>query len=168
MIHAQAEIGDGIYIRYDSFSRGIADMMKQQIAKEVKDRMEKVVRDWKSKPTFETHFQKQSGQYVLRVFPTGDVARIWRYLSGGVEGRFIAPNGPYPLKFRAGYHARTKPGAPYYSGPGTRYGPTIRSMGHWWPGIAPRNFEGGILEDYTPTYISAVVRGVGKALFGSR
>lgn len=167
-ISVEVHVDSGVYISYSAFGRAMAKTIGQQVKKDVIPKFEAVVDDWESAPGFEGRVQRRSGRWELYVYPTGRGAELWSWLTNGVPGRFITPNGPYPLKFRTGYKAKTSPGQPYYRGPGVHTGPTARSMGHWWPGIVPRNFEQGIADDYSPQYFKTLLDGVRRAVRGSQ
>jgi hypothetical protein len=168
MIRVEAFVGEGLLFDYSTFSRKLGQVMKNQISREAKTRMEKVVEDWKKKPSFATDFRRDGNEWIVWVYPVGPVAKVWHWLSGGVKPRVIRPRKKTYLKFKTGYRPKTAPGNPYYSGPGKYTGNTRFDTLVNWPGIEPRNFEAGILKDYTPTYLRSITKGVGNALFGSR
>lgn len=168
MIKAEAFIGEGLHFSYSAFSRKLGQVMKNQISREAKQLMGRVVEDWKKRPDFSADYRRDGNEWVLWVHPTGPVAKVWRWLSAGVEPRVIRPRRKTRLKFRGGYQPRTVPGQPFYSGPGKYTGDIHFDTLVNWPGIEARDFEGGILEEYSPTYIRSMTKGIGNALFGSR
>jgi hypothetical protein len=169
MIKAEIRRDPGIYFDFPSFSRKIGQVLSDQVARDTKPRMEQVVAGWKAKPSFKSDLKRKDEGWVLWVGPTGPVARIWAYLTKGVEGHYIRPRRKRVLRFQTGYRPRTHPGKPYYyQGPGRYVGHVRFSRGHYWPGIEPRNFEQKIIAEYKPSFLRTTVRGVISAIRGSR
>jgi hypothetical protein len=64
----------------------------------------------------------------------------------GARPHVIRPRGPWPLRFRTGYIAKTRPGSlwPQARG-GTTTGPEVRAMEVHHPGFQPRRFTETIM-----------------------
>lgn len=133
---------------------------------------DKIVSNWNNKPTFEAIKKITREAMSVYVYPVGENADIWRYVSQGTQPHIIKPKRPgYPLKFMWGgkgsYKARTTTSGGY-KGPGKVVGGTIhRPPVVHHPGNKARNFEKHIARWYTKRYRqvmkNAVARGLRKA-----
>lgn len=77
--------------------------------------------------------------------------QIYIWVSFGTRGPYeITPKRPgYPLRFQAGFRAKTRPGS-LYGGPGASYGDTVRTMRVMHPGIRPRKFHIKAFDELKP------------------
>ena len=101
----------------------------------------------------------------VNVWPTGENAQIWRYVSRGTKGPYwIVSKNPskYPLKFRTDYKPRTTPSGGY-KGPGRAFGKIVRPLYVSHPGIKARNFEQHIARWYAPQFRRTMKNAVARA-----
>jgi len=110
--------------------------------------LNKRVMTWEGRPIFAKRYRRPTvDSFELTVFPSGDakIVRIYKWVSLGTEGYPIRVKNAPVLKWRR-YYARTAPG--------NRYGMRARYYGQWhsavevWhTGIAPRDFEGHVVDE---------------------
>jgi len=115
-----------------------------------------VVANWEHKPVFKARKFIRPNKIWIDVFPTGENADIWKYVSRGTKAHKIkAKNAPL-LAFMWGgpgsYKAKTKPGGGF-GGPGTVAGGTMhfkKEVNH--PGNKARKFEEDIAKTQKPEF----------------
>jgi hypothetical protein len=109
---------------------------------------DQTTRGWQHDVEFVAETDLEWGDMFALTFGTGD--RIWNWLDKGTglwgprKAKYpIRPRRPgYPLRFRTGYVARTKPNSfqARLSGGGQATGPEARAMHVMHPGIKSRNW----------------------------
>jgi hypothetical protein len=139
----------------------IADEVRAAVDSDVKLQLIQAfnlrVANWEHKPEFKAMKRVSQKGTTVYVYPTGENANIWRYVSEGTRPHEIRPKGAgYPLKFAWGgpgsYKPKTKPPGKF-GGPGiVQNAETTMLMVVHHPGNEPRNFEKGISEDFTPKF----------------
>ena len=113
-------------------------------ARTANDYLSKVTRTWSKKPIFKITQDIRADSFSVAV-STDDEVFHWLDKGTGLYGpkgrRYpIRPKRPgYPLKFRAGYKAKTSPGW-IGSRVGGAYGETVRAMEVWHPGVKARKW----------------------------
>lgn len=130
----------------------LRDPALKQAAKEISNATLKEYRrttaTWSHKPKFETLTEVQGGE-LTQVTGTDDTIYTYVDLGTGKAGGWraddypIVPHGNYPLKFRAGYKAKTTPGT-ISSHAGGPFGAVVRARKVMHPGIKARNFSQSI------------------------
>jgi hypothetical protein len=162
---------------WQAFRNEIAKTLDSEVKPELIAYFDRIVAPWKNKPEFQARKFIRNDSYSVYVYPTGENADIWRYVSKGTRPHVIKPKGPgYPLKFKWGgpgsYKARTNMSGGY-KGPGKMIGGKIVKpwkVNH--PGNKPRNFEKHIARWYGPkfrrTMDAAVRRGVAAVKRGAK
>lgn len=117
---------------------------------------DEVVANWKGKPAFKARKFIRPTKMWIDVFPTGEHADKWKWVSRGTRPHRIAARNAPTLAFMWGgkgsYKPKTVPGG-RYGGPGTVSGGTMRfpkAVNH--PGNAPREFEEDIAKTQKPEF----------------
>ena len=118
-----------------------------------------VVANWKGKPVFKARKFIRPDKMWIDVFPTGEHADTWKYVSRGTKGPYPIPKTPKAsgtLAFMWGgkgsYKPKTSPGG-RYGGPGTVAGGSMifpKQVMH--PGIDAREFEEDIAKTQEPEF----------------
>jgi len=103
----------------------IADEVKKAIDEQVKPDLlsyfNRIVKSWEHKPTFEARKIVSKGNISVYVYPTGENAKYWLWVTLGTPKREIVPRADNPtglLFFRVPYTPKTSQGG-HYGGPGT-------------------------------------------------
>jgi len=160
-------------INWTAFYNEIAKTLDETVKPELLEYFDKVTDSWVNKPDFKSTKSITPSEMTVSVYPTGENAKIWRYVSQGTKGPYPIPKNPLPyhLKFKWGGYGSYKPRTTTsggYKGPGKVIGGTIhrpKQVSH--PGIKARNFEKHIARWYRPRYRqvmkNAVARGLRKA-----
>jgi hypothetical protein len=159
-------------INWQAFYDVIAQEHEDTIKPELLAWFEKIVAKWTHQPEFKAFKTIKKTYTSVNVYPVGENADIWRYVSGGTEPHLIPKSPlPYHLKFNWGGYGSYKPRTTTsggYKGPGKVIGGTIhrpKQVHH--PGNKARNFEKHIARWYTKRYRqvmkNAVARGLRKA-----
>jgi hypothetical protein len=159
-------------IKWSVFWDEIAKTLDDTVKPELLAWFDKVTNSWVHKPDFKATKSITPSEMTVSVYPTGDNADIWRYVSKGTRPHLIPKSPlPYHLKFNWGgygsYKARTTTSGGY-KGPGKVIGGTIhrpKQVHH--PGNKARNFEKHIARWYIKRYRqvmkNAVARGLRRA-----
>lgn len=157
-------------VNWPTFYNEIAKTLDDPVKPDLIAWFNRVVAKWKHRPSFKAIKKIAQTAMQVYIYPTGENAQIWRYVSQGTRGPYPIPKagntGAKTLRFRSGYKPFTTPGGGY-KGPG-------RATGKWnfrkhvtHPGIKARNFEKHIARWYYPifrrTMKNAVARGLRKA-----
>lgn len=115
--------------------------------RELLRRFRRTVATWRHQPQFDA-ITDYSGAEMSVLVRTDD--EIYGYVDRGTRPHMIFPRGQgYPLRFQAGYNAKTTPGS-LTSGPGGPYGATVRAWSVKHPGTAPRHFSEQIQKEMGP------------------
>lgn len=131
----------------------LEDVIEQKVKPALIKSHEIIVANWEHKPKFQSRKYIKPDKIAVNVFPTGDNAKIWRFVNEGTRPHIIrAKNAPL-LVFQTGYKSKTlaKP-ARTVSGGGKYTGPTVRAKVVNHPGTEARNFTKEIAEDIKPSF----------------
>lgn len=159
---------------WQAFYAEIERTINAEVKPELTGWFDKIVADWKNRPSFKAVSKTTQDWISVYVYPVGVNAKIWKYVSGGTRGPYPIPKPgnkrAKTLRFRWGgygsYKARTTPQGGY-KGPGKATGKmqSFKRVRH--PGIKARNFERHIARWYQKrfrqTMKNAVARGLRKA-----
>jgi hypothetical protein len=118
-----------------------------------------VVANWEHKPKFQSRKFIRPERIAVNVFPTGENAKIWRFVDEGTRPHLMPEVTGKLMVFQAGgrYISKTlaKP-ARTVSGGGKVTGGTkvitMKRKAFTHPGNEPRNFTKQIAEDIQPSY----------------
>jgi hypothetical protein len=143
------------------------DQELRDTGQELKTADDKVVRDWRHKPTFRAEYNKSAAIRTVKIVPKGEHKNLWYYVDLGTKPHIIrAKNKPF-LKFQTGYSARTAPVAKFNQGTGQKFGAwrQVKEVHH--PGTKARKFSETFLKELSPAFPdriqAAVKRGLNKA-----
>ena len=143
----------------------IADEVKVVIDKEVKpdllEYFERIVKSWKHRPNFKAMKRVRGGGISIYVYPTGENAKIWNFVSRGTKKHTIKPRKPggklaFPWGGYGSYKPKTSKGG-HYGGPGTVANPkttVLPVVEH--PGSEGRNFEEIISKWYRSKHANTI------------
>lgn len=152
---------------WDEVIKEVNRMIDQKTKPELIQLFNWIVANWHNKPTFRARKRVTRQALTIYVYPTGEEAKIWGYVSGGTRPHQIAAKRALRLKFKTGYMPKTLPRQPYFKGPGKAYGPWRAPLVVNHPGNEPRDFEGEIQRDYKPVFSkdmeNAFRRGIRRA-----
>jgi hypothetical protein len=128
---------------------------------------EKVVRDWRHKPTFRAELNTSAAIKTVKIVPKGVNKAIWYWVDRGTKAHLIkAKNKPF-LAFQTGYSARTAPVAKFNQGTGQKFGAWRKKKEVHHPGTKARKFTETFLKELSPAFPdriqAAVKRGLNKA-----
>lgn len=138
-----------LYANQAAFRRSVQEGMRKDVAPLVTLALAKRVSTWNTEIGFEYRMSLDSKGVGLHVFPTGEGAKFWRWVSRGVAGHPIRPKKMWSPSTKGRYRAKltlyryspkTTPGGGY-GGTGFRQFSGYRAYVPWWPGIAARLFE---------------------------
>jgi hypothetical protein len=113
-----------------------------------------IINNWESAPGVQSQVTVSIQSVDMATSITGPVVQVWNWVSGGVKGRWIKVRKTHTFRKKGGYkpalklqryRPKTLPGGSW-GNPGGRYGPVGYRPMVWWPGIAPRNFEGVLFQ----------------------
>ena len=112
-----------------------------------------IVAPWEHKPKFQSRKYIKPQFIAVNVFPTGDNAKIWRFVDEGTKPHIIKAKNAPRLIFQTGYVSKTlaKP-ARTVSGGGYTTGPIISKPVVNHPGNEAREFTKIIAEDIQPEF----------------
>ena len=131
--------------------------------REAMRRYQRTTSSWDHRPQFESATD-YTATTVSALIGTDDP--IYRYVDRGTKAHTIAPKGPgYPLRFRSGYQAKTRPGV-LGSGPGGASGSWVRAMSVWHPGTKPRGFTAMIFREVDSLVSKKMLEMLHKVLRG--
>lgn len=122
--------------------KAIERTMRFKTKKDLRKDFGETVKSWDDKPRFADSFAKYPNQYVLSVFPAGELADQYAWISNGTKPRVIVPQKDGGrLKFRGGpYVSKTRPGV-IGSARGGPTGKFVYPKMVVHPGIKPRKFD---------------------------
>ena len=126
-------------------NRRAADKILREAANEVADisveYLEQYTASWEHKPEWGKRVKITRTEIIIYIFPKGENAQIFKWVSGGTKGPYPIPkSGTTLLAFKTDYQPKTQPGG-RYRGPGKAVGPGIVRMHVTHPGIKPREIE---------------------------
>ena len=116
----------------------------------------------KNQPKFKPHVKTTKFRVTGRV---STVAEVYRFVSEGTKGRFVAPKNGKVLRFKSGYKAKTSPGR-IPSRSGGSFGSNAFSKGHRVSGIKARKFDKQVKEDTKDRFKMYMNQGLEDALLG--
>lgn len=156
-----------ILARQKKFVEIEVDQELRATGQELKTDHDKVVRDWRHKPTFRAQVDSRAAIRTVKIIPQGANQRIWYYVDLGTKAHPIrAKNKPF-LKFQTGYSARTAPVAQFNKGTGQKFGAWRQKKVVNHPGVKARQFSKTFLKELSPPFEdriqAAVRRGLNKA-----
>lgn len=133
--------------------RVLFDAMNDSGADPIKD-LERTTQTWRGdKPSWKKTVQAGAGSIVLRIEATGSAEGIqkWSWLDKGTSPHAIRPKGPWALRFKDGFQAKTRPGS-FDSTSGGSFGDDVfaRSVQH--PGFPGRGWQDMLVEKYRPKF----------------
>lgn len=148
----------------DAVMRVLFDAMNASGDDPKKD-LERTTQTWSgAKPGWKKSVQVGSGSVILRVEATGssDGIQKWSWLDQGTRPHIIRPKGNYPLRFREGYQAKTRPGQ-FDSTSGGAFGDEVfaREVNH--PGFPGRGWTDLLIEKYRPKFWDAMREAMRRA-----
>lgn len=113
----------------------------------------RIVANWEHKPNFQSRKFIRPAQIAVNIFPSGQNAKIWRFVDEGTKPHKIRAKNVPLLKFRTGYQPKTlaKPARTVPSG-GKATGPYVSKAVVNHPGSEARNFTKKIAEDIKPSF----------------
>jgi hypothetical protein len=120
----------------------------------VKD-LDRIVRPWKGeKPEFKPISMVKGGAFILQIRVVGseEGRNKFKWLNEGTRPHKIKPKGNYPLRFRTGYGAGSKPKSTFTFGATAASGPEVfaREVNH--PGFPAREWTNLTAEKHQRTY----------------
>lgn len=124
--------------------RRVMGQVGHKVSRKASEYLSKVTRTWSKKPRFDIKSDITPNSFSVGV-STDDAVFHWLNEGTGLYGPKarkypIRPKRPgYPLKFQAGYRAKTSPGW-IGSRAGGAYGETVRAMEVWHPGVKSRKW----------------------------
>lgn len=139
----------------------IADELKKTIDSDVKSGLlkyfERIVESWEHKPQFRAMKRLREGGIAIYVYPIGEHAKIWKYVSQGTRPHKIRPKREggklaFPWGGYGSYKPKTSKGG-HYKGPGVVVNPqetVLPEVNH--PGNEAREFERHIARWFQPEY----------------
>jgi len=138
-----------------------ADELKKELDATAKPDLiqyfERVVKSWKHKPQFKAMKRVRAGGISVYVYPTGDNAKYWTFVTGGTRPHVIRPKHAggvlvFPWGGYGSYKPKTSRGG-RYGGPGIVSNAKIvafTQVNH--PGNEAREFEKHIARWYGPEF----------------
>lgn len=148
---------------YRVYEAALKEAFRDEIMPELVDRFEAVVSDWEHKPDFQARMKVDAHQIEVTVKPTGDNAKIWRYVDEGTRPHVIRPRRAKALSFRTGYSARTRAPARAHAGTGRATGEQVSARLVQHPGTEARGFTGDIVAQFQPWFKDALQEAIREA-----
>ena len=111
------------------------------------------VSKWEKQPKFEKEVQVGPDEVAVLV---GTDNEIYRFVSEGTRPHVITPKGPWPLRFKDTYTAKTLPGLITSRSGGASGGEVFAREVHH-PGTEPRKFEETIGKKWQPKFKRRIV-----------
>jgi len=138
------------FIRAPIVQDYLAAVLDSEVKQHFISEFDEVVANWRHKPEFKARKFVSDDQIKVNVFPAGDNAQIYKFVTGGTRPHKIAAVNAPTLAFMwngpGSYRPKTRPGGKS-GGPGTVSGGTMhypKSVNH--PGTEAREFEKVIRE----------------------
>lgn len=128
---------------------------------------ERTTSHWKGvKPNFVKVMRRNGDQEMIlqiRVVGPEEGRKKWKWLNEGTDPHVIRPKGKgYPLRFRTGYQAGSKPKQTYTIGAYTT-GPEVAAMHVNHPGFPAREWSDLIVRDHQKSFESWMAAAMGHA-----
>lgn len=135
---------------------------------------------WSVMVGFNTTLEISAEGVSVYVYPIGEGARFWNYVSRGVAGHPIRPRRQWSTRgsYRGvawgrsyrraalrlhSYRAMTRPGN-VYGRPKWRQFSGYRPYVPWWPGITPRLFEENVAEELRKWFLREMENAMRRAV----
>ena len=129
--------------------------LEKKVSPMVREKIDQIIGTWEHKPDIRQKIRKRGTEIQLYVYPTGENAKIWHYVSRGTKPHPITPKKPggvlaFPWAGQPGlYNPKTQPKGTLTSGAGIQ---TSDQTMHYFqhvdhPGTKPRHFEERIAAD---------------------
>jgi len=147
------------YPDFDAYIQELEKAFANKIKPELLKLFELRVARWKHKVDFRAVKRITPLEVSVYVYPTGPNKEIWLWVSGGTRAHTIIPRvAGVPMRFRKTYLPRTQPhgGGQRFGGPGRSVGPWVATKKVDHPGIAPREFEKSIAQNYRTRFMMHV------------
>ena len=149
----------GVYANIGAFQKVLAEAMSKEVVPMIASYAYETVEGWLEPPVFEQFLTVDRDGIEAGVVPTGPGAQKWNWIDRGVKGRRQRVARPARAGYKPAirfhrYYPFTTPGWKF-GGAGVASGRAVfvsGVRGYWWPGIAPRNFTGYILEKSRPEF----------------
>ena len=135
---------------YSAMLRGLPSEVRAPLLKRAAQITQNIIRlnlnrstaTWKHKPMFDIKSKTTDRDVSVTADTDSD---IYRYVDEGTRRHTIEPRGSgYPLRFRTGYAAKTRPNV-LSSGQGGASGPYVRAWSVQHPGTTPRRISQGTM-----------------------
>jgi hypothetical protein len=126
---------------------------------------ERTVNKWRGdRPTFTPVVTPRGREWTLTIRLAGpDQGRKkWGYVNYGTAPHVIRPKGDYPLRFRSGYRAGSRPNTISTIAPQS-YGDEVRAREVHHPGSAPRNWHKIIIREHEKPFTAWMQAAMGHA-----
>jgi hypothetical protein len=120
----------------------------------------RTTQSWTHRPQFEGEYEQRGTSYTVMVGTDDD---IYGYVDLGTRPHAIEPTGPWPLRFKTNYSAKTAPGVLRSWGGGAT-GPEVRARRVWHPGTEARGFSEEIQQQIGRKAAEQTARLLGKEL----
>lgn len=157
----------GKKLNVDAIRKEIENALEEE-AKFHRKELEKTVRTWRDKPTFESLTDYGGGDLVVITGPagSGSGAQHWVWTDKGTRAHPIVARRAPALRFRAGNIPKTAPGQ-FSARVGGRVGPWRRPRAVRHPGTKPRKWTEILSKrrrgPFTKRMIKAMQAGASKA-----
>src|SRR4030042_951153 len=132
--------------------RAALEAKADEVSKDILLEFEITTATWEHQVKFEREISVGPNSIDVLV---GTDDEIYGYVNGGTRAHVILPKGDYPLKFQAGYSAKTTPGL-ISSKSGGPYGEVVFARGVIHPGTEARNFDENIAKKMEPKFKKAM------------
>lgn len=144
---------EGILLDSTKLLPVVRDMYHNDLFEIVEDVASSTHEFWDASIVWERETVIDGQQVIMTVFCTGPGARVYNWVSEGVEGHWIQAKPG-----RATHSGKREPALQMYrykpytnpkggwKGPGVYYGAPFYRRGVWWPGIKPRDLYQQILD----------------------
>ncbi len=141
-------------IHWPSVKKELEKWLDEEVKPDLLNYFNKIVADWKHKPDFKAKRVVKPNRFVVYVWPVGEDAKVWKFVSGGTKPHDIVPVRAKALRFKwdgpGSYKPRTGLGG-QYKGPGIATGEYVFRQVVHQPGNKPRNLEKHIARWYKQT-----------------
>jgi hypothetical protein len=143
------------YPEWEAIRREVERTIDAEVKPVLLGYFNRIVASWKNKPKFRARKRVTRDGSSVYVYPTGEHADKWRWVSGGTDPHTIEPTEASKrraaaegkvatLRFQWGgpgsYKPKTRPSGKY-KGPGKASGPIVFFSKVEHPGNKPREFE---------------------------
>lgn len=140
------------FVKAPQVKSDLADALDNEVKPKLLQRFQHVVANWQHKPIFKARKFIRIDRIWVDVFPTGENAKIWLFVTGGTKPHPIRAKRAPRLAFMWGGHGSYKPKTRpvgKFGGPGIVVGGTLhRPIEVQHPGTEAREFEKAIRDDF--------------------